>query len=71
LKKAGLNQTEIAVIISINKRTEVSLRNSGLRGYRSQQAHTLTLGRRASNVPTHWRQHLAMDQAIAAQKIEP
>jgi len=52
LKKAGLNQTEIAVIVGVNKGTisrELN-RNSGLRGYRPQQAHTLALNRRGSKV---------------------
>lgn len=50
LKKAGLNQTEIAVIVGVNKGTisREFRRNSGLRGYRPQQAHTLALGRRKS-----------------------
>ena len=50
LKKTGLNQTEIAVIIGINKSTisRELRRNSGLRGYRPQQAHTLALHHRAT-----------------------
>ena len=48
LKKAGLNQAEIAVIIGVDKSTisRELRRNSGLRGYRPQQAHTLALVRR-------------------------
>ncbi len=50
LKKAGLNQTETAMIIGVNKGTisRELKRNSGLRGYRPQQAHSLMLGRRAN-----------------------
>ena len=50
LKKAGLDQTEIAVIIGVNKGTisREFRRNNGLRGYRPQQAHTLALSRRAN-----------------------
>jgi IS30 family transposase len=50
LKKAGLDQTETAVIIGVDKGTisRELKRNSGLRGYRPQQAHSLMLGRRAN-----------------------
>lgn len=50
LKKAGLNQTEMAVIIGADKGTisRELKRNSGLRGYRPQQAHSLMLGRQAN-----------------------
>jgi len=50
LKKAGLNQTETAVIIGVDKGTisRELKRNSGLRGYRPQQAHRLMLSRRAN-----------------------
>lgn len=43
--KAGLNQTEIANIIGVNK-LSISRKlscNKGLRGYRPQQAHQLSL----------------------------
>ena len=52
LKKAGLNQTEIAVIIGVDKGTisRELKRNSGLRGYRPQQAHALALDRRVNKV---------------------
>jgi len=52
LKKAGLNQTEIAVIIGVDKGTisRELRRNAGLKGYRPQQAHTLALSRRESKV---------------------
>ena len=45
LMKAGLNQTEIAVIIGVHKSTisrEIR-RNHGLRGYRPKQADELTI----------------------------
>ena len=50
LKKAELNQTEIAVIIGMNTGTisRELKRNSGFRGYRPQQAHALALCRRAN-----------------------
>lgn len=52
LKKAGINQSEIAVIIGVNKGiiSRELKRNSGLRGYRPQQAHALALDRRATKI---------------------
>ena len=52
LLKAGLNQTEIAMILERHKSTisrEIT-RNTGLRGYRSQQAQRLAEERRLSKV---------------------
>jgi len=52
LLKAGLNQTEIAMILERHKSTisrEIT-RNTGLRGYRPQQAQRLTEERRYSKV---------------------
>ena len=48
LLKAGHNQTEIADVLEVHKSTisrELN-RNRGLRGYRSKQAHELSLARR-------------------------
>jgi IS30 family transposase len=49
LKKAGLKQYAIADQISVNKSTisREFKRNSGLRGYRSKQAHRLACSRQA------------------------
>jgi len=52
LLKAGLNQTEIAMILERHKSTisrEIS-RNTGLRGYRPQQAQCLAEDRRYSKI---------------------
>jgi IS30 family transposase len=48
LMKAGLNQTEIAMIVGVHKATisRELRRNIGLRGYRPKQAHSLSLERR-------------------------
>ena len=48
LLKAGLNQTEIAKIIGVNKSTvsRELARNTGLKGYRPKQAHQRALERR-------------------------
>lgn len=62
LMKAEHSQTEIAKIVGVHKSTicrEVC-RNQGLRGYRPQQAHRLTMHRRQAKVqpritPGHWR----------------
>ena len=62
LKKANLNQTDIAQIVGVHKSTisrELS-RNSGQRGYRPRQAHHFCLQRRADKVsqridPASWR----------------
>jgi IS30 family transposase len=62
LMKAGHNQTDIALIIGVHKSTicRELQRNSGLRGYRPQQAQRLCLNRHASKAracidPNHWR----------------
>lgn len=55
LLKAGLNQTEIAMILGRHKSTisrEIR-RNKGLRGYRPKQAQRLTETRRQAKVANH------------------
>jgi len=51
LLKAGHNQTEIALLISVHKSTvsRELRRNRGLRGYRPKQAHEFTLSRRRTH----------------------
>jgi len=62
LKKAGFLQVEIAHEIGVNKSTisRELKRNSGLRGYRPQQAHQLALSRKDSSCPrireNHWEE---------------
>ena len=50
LKKAELNQTEIAMVIGVHKSTisRELRRNAGLKGYRPKQAHQVCLERRYS-----------------------
>jgi len=50
LKKAGHNQSEIAILLGRDKSTisRELRRNRGLKGYRPRQAHNLALGRRDS-----------------------
>ncbi len=62
LMKAGKNQTEIAEIVGVHKSTisRELRRNTGLRGYRPEQAHQFCLQRRADKIrpripPETWR----------------
>jgi len=62
LMKAGHSQTEIAEIVGVHKSTisREARRNRGLRGYRPQQAHQLSLHRRQAKAqpritPEHWQ----------------
>jgi len=54
LMKAGLNQSEIAVIVGVHKSTisRKLSRNHGLRGYRPKQAHRFAMAcRQSKNQP--------------------
>jgi IS30 family transposase len=62
LLKAGHNQTEIADVLEVHKSTisRELCRNRGLRGYRPQQAHALSLARRRDKAKPriaaqHWQ----------------
>ena len=74
LIKAGLNQTEIADIVGVNKSTicrELG-RNRGRRGYRAQQAHRFCLERRCHKVSpriTNMAWHL--DERLLRQQWSP
>jgi IS30 family transposase len=71
LMKAGLNQTQIAAIVGVDKSTisrELS-RNTGRRGYRPQQAHRFCLQRRHEKAqsriaPSTWHliEHLLREE---------
>ncbi len=52
LKKAGVNNTEIADILQVHKSTvyrEIK-RNTGGRGYRPKQAHNLAVSRKRNSI---------------------
>ena len=62
MNKAGMTQKNIAQEISVHPSTvsRELRRNTGLRGYRSPQAHSLAMERRDKGVPRildgHWKE---------------
>ena len=62
MNKAGFSQKSIAIDIGVNPSTisRELKRNTGLRGYRPSQAHSLALSRRDKGLPrilsSHWRE---------------
>ena len=79
LKKAGVKNTEIADILQVHKSTVCRelKRNTGGRGYRPRQAHSLTLSRKRNSI--HRRITLAewtlveelIEECQSALKIDP
>ena len=74
LLKAGLNQTEIAMILERHKSTinrEIT-RNSGLRGYRPKQAQRLAEERRYSKArPRISRAAWSDVRKLLRERLEP
>jgi len=73
LRKTGHSRTEIASVIGVHKSTvsRELKRNRGQRGYRPQQAHSLTLERRQKAVPRITAETWALVEKLLRQDWSP